>query len=375
MSEEFIVIHTEWGRHWSGGTQQVALLLEGLAQRGVNNYLVCQESSMLAERMQGKVPLKTFDLRGEGDLRTWWNFFRWLKVFRERQSALDHILLVHVHSRRGALPTLFIARKLNLPTVLHWRVAAPVRFPLKFVDAVIAVSDAAAQQVLKSGLPTEKVAVVRSCIDTKFFEPTDGAREQMREHLEIKSDEFVIAAVGRLVKGKGYDVLLRALSQIPTSNRPILLLAGDGSERQQLENLSTELGISERARFLGFQTDVRPILWAADVFIHVPTNFPEGTPNAILEAMASGLPVIASKVGGIPEVVRDNETGLIVPPNDQEALAEAIKKLQQDKPLREQFGKRAQAWVQEHHDTRQLPERVLKVYNQISHYQLGCSGL
>ncbi|MFN3422105.1 MAG: glycosyltransferase family 4 protein [Armatimonadota bacterium] len=365
MSEEFIVIHTEWGRHWSGGTQQVALLLEGLAQRGVNNYLVCQESSMLAERMQGKAPLKTFNLRGEGDLRTWWNFFRWLKVFRERQSALDHILLVHVHSRRGALPTLFIARKLNLPTVLHWRVAAPVRFPLKFVDAVIAVSDAAARQVLKSGLPTEKVAVVRSCIDTKFFEPTDEAREQMREHLGIKNDEFVIAAVGRLVKGKGYDVLLRALSQLPPSNRPLLLLAGDGSERQQLEKLSTELGISEQVRFLGFQTDVRPILWAADVFVHVPTNFPEGTPNAILEAMASGLPVIASKVGGIPEVVRDNETGLIVPPNDREALAEAIKKLQQDKLLREQLGKQAQAWVQEHHDTCQLPERVLKVYNQI----------
>ncbi len=365
MSEKFIVIHNEWGRHWSGGTQQVALLLEGLAQRGVNNYLVCQEGSMLAERMKGKVPLKTFDLRGEGDLRTWWNFFRWLKVFRERQSALDHTLLVHVHSRRGALPTLFIARKLNLPTVLHWRVAAPVRFPLKFVDAVIAVSYAAAQQVLKGGVPTEKVVVVRSCIDTKFFEPTDGAREQMREHWEIKSDEFVIAAAGRLVKGKGYDVLLRALSQLPPSDRPLLLLAGDGSERQQLENLSTELGISEQVRFLDFQTDVRPVLWAADVFVHVPTNFPEGTPNAILEAMASGLPVIASKVGGIPEVVRDNETGLIVPPRDQESLAEAIKKLQQDKPLREQLGKQAQAWVQEHHDTHQLPERVLKVYNQI----------
>ncbi len=63
MPEEFIVIHTEWGRHWSGGTQQVALLLEGLAQRGINNYLVCQEGSMIAERMHGKVPLKTFNLR------------------------------------------------------------------------------------------------------------------------------------------------------------------------------------------------------------------------------------------------------------------------------------------------------------------------
>ncbi len=365
MPEEFIVIHAEWGRHWSGGTQQVALLLEGLAQRGVNGYLVCQEGSMLAERMQGKVPLKTFNLRGEHDLRAWWDFARWLKVFCERQSSLNHILLVHVHSRRGALPTLFIARRLNLPTVLHWRVAAPIRFPLKFVDAVIAVSDAAAQQVLKSGFAPEKVTVVRSSIDTKFFEPTDGAKELMRSYLGIGGDKFVIAAVGRLVKGKGYDVLLRALSQFPPSDRPILLLAGEGNERQFLENLSAELGVSEEARFLGFQADVRPVLWSADVFVHAPTNFPEGTPNAILEAMAAGLPVIASKVGGIPEVVRDGETGLIVPPNDPKALADAINKLRQDKTLSEKLGKQAQAWAQEHHDTRQLPERVLQVYNQV----------
>ncbi len=365
MPEEFIVIHTEWGRHWSGGTQQVALLLEGLAQRGINNYLVCQEGSMIAERMHGKVPLKTFNLRGEHDLKTWWDFARWLKVFWERQSSLNHILLVHVHSRRGALPTLFIAWRLKLPTVLHWRVAAPMRFPLKFVDAVIAVSDAAAQQVLKSGLPPEKVTVVRSSIDTRFFEPTDGAKEQMRAHLGLKGNEFVIAAAGRLVKGKGYDVLLRAISQLSPADRPILLLAGDGSERQSLENLSTQLGISEWTKFLGFQTDVRPILWAADAFVHVPTNFPEGTPNAILEAMAAGLPVIASKVGGIPEVVRDGETGLIIPPNDPKALAEALNNLRQDKTLSERLGRQAQAWAREHHDVHQLPERVLQVYNQV----------
>jgi hypothetical protein len=98
MSEEFVLVHTEWGRHWSGGTQQVALLLEGLAQRGVKGCLVCQEGSMLAERMQGKVALKTFNLRGEHDLFTWRKFAQWLRVFKERQESLGHKLLVHVHS-------------------------------------------------------------------------------------------------------------------------------------------------------------------------------------------------------------------------------------------------------------------------------------
>jgi glycosyltransferase involved in cell wall biosynthesis len=283
MSEEFVVVHTEWGRHWSGGTQQVALLLEGLAQRGVRGCLVCQEGSMLAERMQGKVALKTFNLRGEHDLFTWRKFAQWLKVFKERQESLGHKLLVHVHSRKGALPTLLIAKRLKLKTVLHWRVAAPVRFPLRFTDAVIAVSDTAAQQILKGNFPAEKVAVVRSSIDTRFFEPFDGARTQMRNHLGLKEDGFIIAGMGRLVKGKGYEVLLKSLAELAPSDRPTLLLAGDGCERQKLEDLATELGIAQQVKFLGFQSDVRPILWASDIFAHVPTTFPEGTPNAILE--------------------------------------------------------------------------------------------
>ncbi len=365
MSEELVVVHTEWGRHWSGGTQQVALLLEGLAQRGVKGCLVCQEGSMLAERMQGKVALKTFNLRGEHDLFTWRKFAQWLKVFKERQESLGHKLLVHVHSRKGALPTLLIAKRLKLNTVLHWRVAAPVRFPLRFTDAVITVSDIAAQQILKGNFPAEKVAVVRSSIDTKFFEPFDGARMQMRNHLGLKEDGFVIAGMGRLVKGKGYEVLLKSLSELAPSDRPTLLLAGDGGERQKLEGLATGLGIAQQVKFLGFQSDVRPILWAADIFVHVPTTFPEGTPNAILEAMAAGLPVIATPVGGIPEIVRDGETGLLVPPNDHKALAEAILKLRQDEVLRTELGKQAQKWVQEYHDVRQLPERVIRVYSRV----------
>jgi glycosyltransferase involved in cell wall biosynthesis len=263
------------------------------------------------------------------------------------------------------LPTLLIAKRLKLKTVLHWRVAAPVRFPLGFTDAVIAVSDTAAQQILKGNFPAEKVAVVRSSIDTRFFEPFDGARTQMRNHLGLKEDGFIIAGMGRLVKGKGYEVLLKSLAELAPSDRPTLLLAGDGGERQKLEDLATELGIAQQVKFLGFQSDVRPILWASDIFVHVPTTFPEGTPNAILEAMAAGLPVIATPVGGIPEVVRDGENGLLVPPNDHKALAEAILKLRQNESLRVELGKQAQKWVQEHHDARQLPERVIQVYTGV----------
>ncbi|MGQ9729028.1 MAG: glycosyltransferase, partial [Candidatus Fervidibacter sp.] len=204
MPEEFIVIHAEWGRYWSGGTQQVALLLEGLWRRGVSGYLVCQEGSMLAERLSGKVPLKTFNLRGEHDLHTWYRFSKWLSVFCERQSSLNHSILVHAHSRKGALPTLLIARFQKALTILHWRVSAPMRFLSRLADIVIANSKAAAEKVIREGVNPEKVFVVRSSINTEFFKPPNGVKEQIRSHWGIDKSDFVVAGVGRLVKGKGY---------------------------------------------------------------------------------------------------------------------------------------------------------------------------
>jgi len=336
------------------------------AQWVVRGCLVCQEGSMLAERMQGKLAVKNFNLRGEHDLFTWRKFAQWLKVFKERQESLGRKLLFHVHSRKGSLPTLLIAKRLKLKTVLHWRVAAPVRFPLKFTDAVIAVSDTPAQQILKGNFPAEKVAVLRSSIDTKFFEPFDGARTQMRNHLGLKEDGFIIAKMGRLLKGKGYEVLLKSLAELAPSDRPTLLLAGDGSQRQRLEDLAIGLGISQQMKFVGFQPDVKPILWASGIFVDGPTTFAEGTPNAILEKMAAGLPVIALPIGGIPEVVRDGETGLLVPPNDHKALAEAILRLRQDEPLPVERGKQAQKSVQAHHYVRQLPQRVIQVCSRLN---------
>lgn len=368
MPEEFVIVHTEWGRRWSGGTKQVALLLEGLAQRGVKSYLVCQEGSMIAERMQGKVPLKTFNLRGEHDLRTWLDFARWLKVFWERQSSLNHTLLVHVHSRRGAFPTLLVTRLLKLPTVLHWRVAAPLNMPVKrLANAVIVISEAARNYAVRAGMAQEKVFLVRSAIHVEDFRrPGEEVPRDLRRQLGILEEAFVIAETARMAPGKGHDVILKAIVELPPSERPIVLMAGNGHEGEKLQRLAENLGLNQFVRFTGFIDDVRTVLWASNVFVHVPNFFPEGVSVAILEAMAAGLPVIASKVGGIPEVVKNGETGLIVPPNDPKALAEAINELRKDKALCEKIGKQAQEWVRKHHDARQLPDRVIQVYSQVT---------
>ncbi len=356
------ITHVEWGRHWSGGTNQVLLLMLGLREKGVQGQLVCATKSAIAQRAADQqIPIFPFPLRGEQDLPTWLRFARFLK---HPSSLIPYpSSLLHVHSRRGALPTLLIARWLRLPTVLHWRVAAPLRLPVHHLaDAVIAISEATAIQAQRARMPPEQVFLVRSAVDTDAFAPVGNAHLQAKQQWGLGAEAFVVATTGRLAAGKGHDGLLRAVALLSPPERPVVLLAGDGSERTRLQQLAGDLRIAESVRFLGFQKDVRPVLWAADAFVHVPTHFPEGVSVAVLEAMASGLPVIASKVGGIPEVVRDGETGLLVPPGDATVLAEALRHLRTDPSLRRRLGEGAQAYVRRHCSVQVLVERTLQVY-------------
>jgi glycosyltransferase involved in cell wall biosynthesis len=167
--------------------------------------------------------------------------------------------------------------------------------------------------------------------------------------------------------------LVEAVALMMPTERPHLLLTGDGPMRAELERAAAKRRVGDWVRFLGFQADVRPVLWAADVLAHVPTHFPEGTPNTVLEGMAAGLPVIATPIGGIGEIVRHGETGWLVPPNDASALAEALRHLRADPSLRRRLGEAAQTFVREHHSVGALIERILQVYAVVMSERLSAT--
>ena len=236
------------------------------------------------------------------------------------------------------------------------------RWLAHFACFAIANSQAAAEKARRAGIPQERIAVIRSVVESEGFVPPPNARRWARERLELPADAFVVAGVGRMVVGQGYEQLVEAVALMVLTERPHLLLAGDGPMRAELERTAAKRRVGDWVRFLGFQADVRTVLWAADVLAHVPTHFPEGTPNTILEGMAAGLPVIATPVGGIGEIVRHGETGWLVPPNDASALAEALRLLRADPSLRRRLGETAQTFVREHHSVGALIERILQVY-------------
>ena len=152
--------------------------------------------------------------------------------------------------------------------------------------------------------------------------------------------DFVLLVVANLIAEKGVDVAIRALAELPEG--VILWVAGGGRDQQSLERLARDLSLRERVRFLGLQRDVSPFMQAADVFV-CPSLWGEAAGLVNIEALACGLPSIASQVGGIPEIVADGETGCLFPPGDPHALAERVRSLRDDPRLLAAMSDRARA--------------------------------
>ena len=174
-------------------------------------------------------------------------------------------------------------------------------------------------------------------------------------------NEFVALTVAYLIRDKGIDVAVRALDALPAD--VVLWIVGDGPERTNLETLSRELHLGERVRFLGSQSNVVPFMQAADCFI-CPSIWKEGDGNVNFEAMACGLPDIASRVGGIPEFVEDGRIGLLFTVGNHRELAERVRCLRDDPDRRIQMGGKARSTVLERYSAQSLLDEHLDAHRE-----------
>jgi glycosyltransferase involved in cell wall biosynthesis len=192
--------------------------------------------------------------------------------------------------------------------------------------------------------------VLHNFINTDRFRPDSERRREVRRGLD-GDDKFVAVTVAYLIKDKGVDVAISALAELPES--VVLWIVGDGPERKHLEALAQALGLGRRVRFLGSHHDIVPYLQAADCFI-CPSIWKEGAGNANFEAMACGLPDLASRVGGIPEFVEDGRNGFLFTPGDHQELAGLIRRLSDDPDMIRRLGRDARSIVVERYSTRSL---------------------
>lgn len=294
------------------------------------------QTGEFAARLKDGVAVHQMDWRGGNDLRLPWRLAR---LFRRTRTDV-----VHTRNAEAFFYGFLGAKIAAVRTVIHsehgrtfedrrLRFWVQRMFSLR-TDAMFAVSERLKRDLVAHvGIPDGRLNVIYNGVDASRFVPADRGR--IRVACGVDPDDFVVGSVGRLVPVKNFSLLLRAVSSLRTENI-VVALVGEGPERTALEALARELGIARRVRFLGHREDVAELLPAMDVFVLPSVS--EGMSNTLLEAMAAGVAVVASNVGGNPEIVRDRIDGLLFESGDEAGLCDKLRILLADPPLRARLG-------------------------------------
>lgn len=243
------------------------------------------------------------------------------------------------------------------------------RWSLPKADRVVTVCHAFAHNLSAiTNIPVDRILVQHNAVRPKQAASADSV-QTLREKLGLAADERVILSVGRLSQEKAHADLIAAFAQLSKTNPNLkLVIAGDGPERSPLESLSRQIGDGERIVFAGQVSDVQPFYGLADIFV-LPSHR-EGSPNALLEAMAAGVPVVATTVGGVPEIVTDGENALLVPPHDISAMAQAVARVLSDINLSSRLSNAGEMIVKRDH----TPARYVQSLAEIFHRTISDSG-
>jgi glycosyltransferase involved in cell wall biosynthesis len=232
------------------------------------------------------------------------------------------------------------------------------RYFLRWIDGIITVSAGQLNLLHSYGIKPANMWVVHNGVQVDIRQISGP---NIKKELNLPGNTLLAAAVGRLSPEKGHTYLIEALSCLASDIRIVILFCGDGVESVKLQAQARELGLSEKCRFLGFVKNINEIYQGID-FLVLP-SLTEGMPNVVLEAFAFSKPVVATAVGGVPEVVSDGINGFLVPKENSAQLAAAIEKLSRDAQLRLKMGEAGQRAVQEQFSFENQTGKLIKIYN------------
>jgi len=348
MKVLYIIDHL---RH-DGTQRMLSQLIEGLASRNHQQAVLCLNNSwdeklvchLRKFNTEVRIITRVQFVSGFGLISA----CRWMKL--ERFDAVVTFLFVSDVVGRT------LARCVNTPFLvssirarnIHYKYWERflVSITARWVDVFVLNSAEICDFVVANeGAPLGKIAVIPNGVDIKRFEDSVDSSE-MRSSLGLTTGNFVIGGIGRLSKQKGFDILIKAISLLPSNNIHGLLI-GEGEEREYLIQLSRDLGLEDRIHFAGYRSDVERLLQVVDLYVQ-PSRF-EGMPNALLEAMAAGLPIVASEVDGNRDLIKNGFNGWLVPPEDERALALAIDSALSDRSEAVRRGQEALKFVQINH--------------------------
>jgi glycosyltransferase involved in cell wall biosynthesis len=361
-------LHVDTARTWRGGQNQVLLTVNGLRGIGQRATLVAHPDGELRKRVAEGLDLIPLAPRTEMDLSAAWRFARVL-----RRLAPD---LIHAHDPHGVamaslalslgsgaahggrLPALVASRRVDF----HLKGNSFSRWKYRQVDRFIAASEAIRKMLVADGVPEEQTVTVHEGIDVDHVVAAPPVN--VHEAFFLPHGAPVVGNVAALVPHKGQRYLIDAarlvVQQLPDARFVIL---GEGELREHLEKHVHEHRLEKHVLLPGFRTDVLGCLKAFDLF--VMSSVTEGLGTSLLDAMAASRPIVATTAGGIPEIVDDGVNGLLVPPRDAHALADAIVRALKDADLRRRMGEAGFARVNERFTVDHMVAGTAAVYERI----------
>jgi glycosyltransferase involved in cell wall biosynthesis len=363
-----VVLHTEASLGLGG--QEIRTLDESrwIAERGWLVLLACQPGSRLLERARERgVETAVVRMRGPADVAAVRTLVRLIRA--------ERVSLVHTHSSIDGWIGGMAARWAGTPVVRTRHVSIPIRRGLNPVyrwlaDRVITSGEEIRRMVIAAGAPPERVVAIAAGVALEDFAlPRASAEVLDSVGMGRRSGGPpigpIVGSVAMFRGSKGHDHLLDAFARV-RARRPEarLLLVGDGGRRAWAEGLARERGLSDAVTFTGFRTDVPALLGVMDCFALASTRT-EGVPQSLLQAGAAGVPVVATRIGGIPEVVEDGVTGLLVPPEDPPALAEAIERVLADPAAAAARARAARKRCEERFSREASIGRLLALYDEL----------
>jgi glycosyltransferase involved in cell wall biosynthesis len=351
-----------------GADQQLLSAAQVLRTRGHEIRIVSLTplGPMGLEARSGGLPTESLEMRrGVPDPR---GLLRLVRLVRAWKPDVVHSHMVHANLMARAL-RLLVPIPVMVSTIHNIYEGGPFlmaayRMSNRLVDHMTIISEAAADRFINERIvPKRLLTVVPNGVDTERLRNVPpGARESVRHSVGVAGHEFVWLAVGRFEPAKDYPNMLRGFARVRARHsQAVLLLVGRGSLQEETEALTQELGLGGAVRFLGVRSDVPVVMSAADGY--VMSSAWEGMPMVLLEAAAAGLPIVATMAGGNHEVVRNEETGFVVPVRDSEALGLAMLRLMAlPEAERRSMGERGAEHVRAHYGLSRVAERWEQLY-------------
>lgn len=354
------VLHVESGRHLYGGALQVLYLLQGLQNKAdCQNYLVCPRLSDI-QSCSHEYADQIYTLPIKGDLDFTF-FLRLLKIIKKVQPDI-----VHVHSRRGADIWGGLAGRLSgVKTILSRRVDNPesrlvVKAKYRLFDKIIVISRKIGEVLLKEGIAPEKIACVPSAVDFLKYQQTCEYKWFYQE-FNLAQDVKPIGVIAQFIPRKGHTYVLDALPAIIQEHpKAHFIFFGKGPLENEMQRLIQEKGLQQHVTFAGFRNDLDQILPCLYMLVHPALM--EGLGVCLLQAAAAGLPLVATNVGGIPEIVQHGVNGYLLPAANKIKISQAVNSLLADRVMAAEFGKKGREMVKKNFSIPAMVNGNYKLY-------------